>query len=103
MKIIDQQDGERTLFYCDPPYLHGTRNSVGEYGNHEMTNSQHEELLRLLGKICGKFLLSGYHSELYDDSAAQHGWRSIERAIDNKASSAQKKEIKTEVLWANFE
>lgn len=54
IKVIKQQDGEHTLFYCDPPYLHKTRSSTGEYGKHEMTEEQHCELLMALNQIKGK-------------------------------------------------
>lgn len=101
VKVIAQQDGEHTLFYCDPPYLHETRSSTGEY-RHEMTREQHAELLETLAGITGKFLLSGYPSKLYGDFAAQHGWARHEKEIDNKASGAKTKEKKLECLWSNF-
>ena len=67
-----------------------------------MTIEQHEQLLRTLKEIQGKFQLSGYHCPLYDDIAAKVGWRCEELLIDNKASSAETKEIKIECLWMNF-
>lgn len=102
VKVIKQQDGEHTLFYCDPPYLHETRSSTGEYGAHEMTADQHSELLETLLGIKGRFMLSGYHSVMYDDFAAANGWQCHERVIDNKASSAKSKEKKIECVWTNF-
>ena len=42
-KVIGQQDGPHTLFYCDPPYLHETRTVTSAYG-HEMTESDHLQL-----------------------------------------------------------
>ena len=47
------------LFYLDPPYLHETRATTGEY-EYEMTISQHADLLDALVAIKGWFLLSGY-------------------------------------------
>jgi DNA adenine methylase len=101
MKVIKQQDGPNTLFYCDPPYMHETRVTTSGY-EHEMCEEGHFELLGVLSSIQGKFILSGYHSFAYDDSANLHDWRCDEIAIDNKASSAKTKEIKTECLWMNF-
>lgn len=102
LRFIRELDSPETLFYCDPPYLHETRNSVGEY-NHEMTFEQHETLLHFLHRIHGKFLLSGYHSDLYDRFAAVAGWHLREFKIDNKASSKKVKDQKIECLWANYE
>lgn len=105
LDVIQQQDGPRTLFYCDPPYLHGTRSTTSEYGEHEMTVKDHAELLNALAGIEGRFLLSGYHSELYDDFARTRyarRWRCVEIDIDNKASSKKSKDIKTECVWMNY-
>lgn len=102
VKVIKQQDGEHTLFYCDPPYLHETRGSTGEYGDNEMTEIQHRDLLNMLANIDGKFMLSGYHSAMYDKFSEMHGWKCHEKKIDNKASSAKEKEQKTECVWCNF-
>ncbi len=102
LELIRQQDGPQTLFYCDPPYVHSSRSTTGEYA-HEMTDADHQQLLESLVAIEGKFLLSGYPSELYARYAEQHGWRCIEIEIDNKASSAKSKQIKTECLWMNYQ
>ena len=66
-----------------------------------MTDEQHQQLLGVLAGIQGKFLLSGYHSHLYDSWAEQHGYRYVEIAIDNKASSAKQKQQKIECIWMN--
>jgi DNA adenine methylase len=100
--VIKQQDGPRTLFYLDPPYLHETRVTTSEYGDQEMTRQQHDELLTVLCSIKGRFMLSGYHSDLYDKWAADKGYSCHELKIDNKSSSAKVKEQKTEVVWTNF-
>ena len=99
--VIRKQDGSNTLFYCDPPYLHETRSSTGEYA-HEMTVEQHKRLLATLASIEGKFMLSGYPSDLYSAWATKYQWKCHQQKIDNKASSSKVKEIKTECLWCNF-
>jgi DNA adenine methylase len=101
IKVIEQQDGQNTLFYLDPPYLHETRSTTDEYA-HEMTTADHAALLDALADVEGKFLLSGYPSALYADAAKRCGWHCVTKAIDNKASSAATKEVKTECLWANY-
>lgn len=100
-EVIQQQDGPRTLFYLDPPYLHSTRTTTGEY-EHEMSEAEHAGLLGILSKIKGRFVLSGYHSELYDKVAKQFGWRVSEKETDNKSGKGAKKQRRTEVLWMNF-
>lgn len=101
VEVIKQQDGPHTLFYCDPPYLHETRVTTSDYA-HEMTQGQHADLLHTLEGITGKFILSGYPSELYDRVASRCDWHRVDIEIDNKASSKATKEIKTECLWTNF-
>ena len=101
LKVIKQQDGPNTLNYCDPTYIYETRSSIGEYGVHEMSLAQHHDLLTVLAGIKGRFLLSGYYSELYDDFASTHHWRCEEHKTDNKASAKKVKENKVECLWIN--
>jgi DNA adenine methylase len=101
-KFIPMYDHERALFYCDPPYPHDTRVSIGEYGEHEMVIKHHEDLLEILAGIKGKFMLSGYHNALYSSFRQKYGWRCIEKIIDNKASSQSVKPKKTECLWLNY-
>lgn len=102
IKVIRNQDGPKTLFYCDPPYVHDTRGTTGEY-TFEMSEAEHEELLTTLSTIQGKFMLSGYPSELYARYEQKHHWNRHEFLIDNKAASGKIKEKKTECLWCNYE
>jgi DNA adenine methylase len=99
--VIRKQDGPKTLFYCDPPYLHETRSTTGEY-HFEMSRQQHEELLEVLAGIEGKFMLSGYPSDLYQQWQDRCGWRRHDYEIDNKAAAGKVKPTKTECLWCNF-
>lgn len=99
LKVIGREDSKNTLFYLDPPYLHGTRVTTSDY-EHEMTVEEHRMLLQLIRQLHGKVMLSGYPSELYDDLLAD--WHRESIAIDNKASSARTKPVKTECIWMNF-
>ncbi len=101
IEVIKQQDGPKTLFYLDPPYLHETRVTTKDY-RHEMSKEDHSILLQTLFDIKGKFLLSGYPSKMYRIAAKVGGWRCVEKKIDNKASSKKTKDTKTECLWMNF-
>lgn len=99
--VIRKQDGLKTLFYCDPPYVHESRATTGQYA-FEMTESDHADLLKTLSEIQGKFMLSGYPSELYTQWEKDCQWTRHEFEIDNKAASGKVKEKKTECLWCNF-
>jgi DNA adenine methylase len=98
--FIEELDSADTLFYCDPPYLHETRQATTAY-EHEMTADDHSCLLAYLGKIKGKFLLSGYPIDLYSAAADQYGWSHHDFTIDNKARSATTKAQKIERVWMN--
>lgn len=91
--VMQKYDCENTLHYLDPPYVLDTRHN-GQKTNiykYEMTNQDHSELLTQIKKLKGKIIISGYDSDLYNDSL---GWRKIER----KSLADGAKERK-EVLW----
>lgn len=102
VEVIRQQDGKKTLFYCDPTYLKSTRTSKDVYA-YEMDRGQHRTLLRTLARIEGKFILSGYDSKLYRKFEAKYGWRRHEFDLPNNASSAGTKKRMREVVWTNFD
>jgi DNA adenine methylase len=101
VQVIRKEDGPSTFFYLDPPYLHSTRTAVDCY-EHEMPLESHEELLATLATLQGKFLLSGYPSDLYQSYSNRNGWNTTALAIDNKASSQKVKPTKLECLWMNY-
>lgn len=101
VKVIKDLDRKDTLFYCDPPYVKETR-AAKEVYQHEMSHSDHEELLEALLQIDGKFILSGYPSDLYNRYRMLGNWFTREIEIDNKAASGATKRKMTECLWMNF-
>lgn len=102
LDVIRTQDAPGTLFYLDPPYLHETRATTGQYGDHEMTEDAHVRLLASLCKISGRFILSGYRSKLYDDSATRYGWKRYEFKLPNNAAGGESKRTMTECVWVNY-
>lgn len=102
IRLVSRQDGPRTFFYLDPPYLHETRLTTRDY-THEMSADDHRRLLETLVGIEGKFLLSGYPSALYQEFADRHGWRRVDIEIDNKASGKAVKDKEIECLWMNYQ
>lgn len=101
-KLIKSEDREETLFYADPTYVHSTRSTTEEYGPREMTDADHRLLLTDLSQIKGKFLLSGYRCDLYDQFAAKFGWLRRDFELPNNAASGAEKERKIESVWSNF-
>jgi DNA adenine methylase len=100
VEFIERYDHEDALFYCDPPYLPETRTVKDAY-KHEMNADDHAVLLDALAAIRGKFVLSGYPSELYAKYEKHCGWSRAEKFIDNKAGSGDSKRTMTECLWMN--
>lgn len=101
IEVIRTQDGDNTLFYVDPPYVHETRSTKDLY-EHEMSKEDHLALLDTLCSVSGKFLLSGYHCDMYDDAAELYGWRCTDIEIDNKLAGGASKPKMIEAVWRNF-
>ena len=102
VEVISKWDSHETLFYCDPPYLHSTRqlNSRDVYG-YEMTEDEHRELAECLHSCKGKVVLSGYPSPLYEELYAD--WWQLEIEIANHAAGGKSKSREIECLWFNYE
>ena len=99
LDVIRQQDGPKTLFYLDPPYLYSTRASTGNYA-HEMEEADHREMLETIRECEGMVMLSGYPNDLYDELL--HHWARHDFRIDNKAAGGASKRIMTESVWCNY-
>lgn len=94
-EVMAAHDGPETLHYVDPPYVFSTRaDSAADYA-HELTDDQHRHLLASLRDLKGRVMLSGYPSDLYDETLSD--WRRLERR--HLADGAK---ARTEVLWMNF-
>lgn len=99
--VIRQQDSPHTVFYCDPPYLSTTRAAPEVYA-HEMTDSDHFDLLFELSEINGRFLLSGYRSPMYDAAAERFGWRRHDFTLPNHSAGGGSKRKMVESVWTNY-
>ncbi len=98
LAVIRREDNSKTLFYCDPPYLHATRTATDVY-DFEMTESDHQQLLNLLNEVEGAVLLSGYRSDLYDSMLTAPMWERIEFELPNNAASGSVKRRMVECVW----
>lgn len=100
--VIREQDGMNTLFYLDPPYVHETRVSTTEYGEHEMSIEEHERLLEVIRGCKGKFMISMYRHAIYDSLVNKSGWRRMDFDLPNNAAGGATKRRMTECVWMNF-
>lgn len=97
-EILRMYDRPETLFYLDPPYIPQTRSEwKGRLGKgaytFEMFEDDHQELLEALLDIQGMAIISGYHSDLYDDLLKD--WDLVEKDTQGTANG----DPRTEVLW----
>jgi len=109
-KVLVAHDGPNCFFYCDPPYVLGTRRAGG-YA-HEMTDDDHCEFVAVLQTLAGMVLVSGYAHPIYDPLVTA-GWERLDyetgcfAAGRTRASgligtgAALRDQSRTETLWLN--
>jgi hypothetical protein len=68
-----------------------------------MSGANHRELLDVLSKIEGKFLLSGYDNPLYRYMASRHGWYCARFNVANHAAHGASKRRNLECVWTNYD
>ncbi|EPG5098682.1 DNA adenine methylase [Acinetobacter baumannii] len=98
IQVLRDHDDLETLHYVDPPYVHDTRYSGAKTGRvyrHEMSDQDHEELLKVLLELEGKVIVSGYPSEIYNDYLAK--WKRVDTSA--RISSGRGTDVRTECLW----
>lgn len=93
-ELIKRYDTQDVFIYADPPYLHGTRKNY--LYRYEMSDTEHEELLKILVEHPGKVLLSGYDNDMYNDMLPE--WKKVQR--NTRAEFGRKR---TETLWMNYD
>lgn len=90
-RIMQSHDTAETLHYVDPPYVKETRCKGYGY-RHELTNSDHSELVEFLTGLKGMVVLSCYDHPIYDEKLI--GWKKI-----NKKALADGARERTESLY----
>ena len=110
-RVLDRYDTPETLFYCDPPYPHASRDKSTRYA-HELTDADHEDLVEKLLAVVGMVCLSSYPGGAYR-RLGEAGWHRTQwrtacyaagrtRATGIQgAGSALRMQPRTEVLWRN--
>lgn len=95
IKVIQDHDREDTLFFVDPPYVLDTRNMGGKAYRHEMTNTDHEQLISVLKDCKGKVILCGYEHPIYE----LLNWKKVVKSVAAAGQSGSV--LREEVLWIN--
>lgn len=99
--ILTRYDGEKVLFYLDPPYVLSTRKRIDKRYYHEMTDEQHQKLVSVLLSIKGMMILSGYDHDIYRPLESA-GWVKTQFIIRTNASRPKydsDSNIREECLW----
>jgi DNA adenine methylase len=94
--VIRLYDGKDTLFYCDPPYPHSSRNDNKAYGA-EMTDEQHRQLASALHRVRGNAAVSGYRCDLMDAL-----YKNFKRHDATTKICHSVKKPRREALWVNY-
>ena len=96
--IIQSRDTPETFFYCDPPYYNSDCGHYNGYNEQDFIN-----LLELLSKIKGKFLLSSYPSQPLQQYLKANKWafKCYEQGVSVNAKGGYLKR-KWEMLTANY-
>lgn len=97
--LIRLYDSAKTLFYCDPPYLHATRGDTKAYG-FEMDENQHREFAKTVNECVGMVAVSGYDHPLMAQLFPVGRWfksMGLNKTIHSTKGTRQ------EVLWTNYD
>lgn len=97
--LIRLYDSAKTLFYCDPPYLHATRGDTKAYG-FEMDENQHREFAKTVNECVGMVAVSGYDHPLMEQLFPAGRWfksMGLDKTIHSTKGTRQ------EVLWTNYD
>ena len=97
--VIRLYDSPKTLFYCDPPYLHATRGDVKAYG-FEMDEGQHREFAEVVNACSGMVAVSGYEHPLMDKLFEPGKWF---KTFGARKTIHSTKGTRQEVLWTNYD
>ena len=100
IELMKKHEGEKSLFYLDPPYMRKLRSTPWSVYSVEMDDSQHEELLEFVKNNKSKIVISGYPSELYNESLKN--WNKSNKSSFLHSGHASVKKKSVECVWKNF-
>ena len=90
LRVITRYDSEDTFHFVDPPYVGSDCGHYEGYFNEE----NFQQLLEILSKVKGKFMLTMFPHPSIKEYAEQHGWKihKIERTISASKTSRRRQE-----------
>lgn len=97
LELVQLYNNHDTFMYLDPPYLFETRtkSNAGKQYRQEMSNSDHEELLKFIIQSQAKIMISGYDSDMYNYYLKSWHKKSF-------CSCSEKGAQRKEVIWMNY-
>lgn len=108
-KILEYYDSQQTFFYLDPPYVHSSERGEMRY-EHELSNDDHRDLVKVIQDLKGSVMLSGYRNEIYDalpwdrEDFETYLWSaSPTKAHGLQGEGGYSDKKRTECLWRNYE
>lgn len=97
LRVIESRDTANTFHFVDPPYINS---NCGHYSG--MFNLQDfEELLQLLSKITGMFMLTMYPHPVLDEYIRANSWRVVEVERTISASKVNRRK-QAELIVMNY-
>ncbi|GAA4459071.1 DNA adenine methylase [Novipirellula rosea] len=99
LDLFRKYDSDDSLFYCDPPYPHGTlANQKQPLYEFTMSDAEHLLFLNTIKALEAKVIVSGYSTPVYDRELSS--WRKLEKSTHVQFSNSGGS--RSEVLWMNF-
>lgn len=95
MATIFKKLGTSVFIYIDPPYPMSSRKSKVDRYTHEMTDTNHTELLEVVRGINANILISSYPNQLYNDFL--QNWNFLTFQSSTRSGTA------TEKVWFNYD
>ena len=100
MDLMNKFDGEKSLFYLDPPYMRKLRITPWSAYSVEMDDTQHKELLEFSKQCKAKIVISGYPSDFYDEQLSE--WNRLSKSSWLHSGHKDVKKKAEECVWKNF-
>lgn len=94
LEVIERFNHSGVFQYWDPPYLLGTR--TGKQYKYEMSDSDHEDMLKKALQNKAKIMISGYESDMYNDYLFKWNKKYFISCVEHGGT-------RKETVWINYE